>query len=85
MGRLKVEFFCRRNSFNKMIRKFRRPFKRLSTSLGRRFRRMRIGNWWQRVVDDCHHILEYSQIEGFNHLANRKLHFIERSVIDHVI
>lgn len=78
MGRLKVDYFCRRNSFNKMIRTFRRPFKSLSTAFRRKVRKIRIGNCWQRVMDDGREILEYSQIEGFNHLANHKLHFIER-------
>lgn len=78
MDRLQVEFLCRRNSFNKMIRRFRRPLKRLTTAVRRKMRRMRLGAWWHRAMEDGRAILEYSQIEGFNHLANRRINYVER-------
>lgn len=79
----KVEFFCRRNSFNKMIRKIRRPIKRMSSAFRRKFhkfRKCKLKNGLHKIIEDGREILEYSQIEGFNHLANRNLHYSERYI-----
>lgn len=73
-----MNFFFRRNSFNKMLRRIRKPFRRITTALRRRTPRLRIAQWWDTILEDGREILEYSQIEGFNHLANRRLHYMER-------
>lgn len=60
-----------------MIRRLKRPFKRMSLMFKRR---MRFGNWFDVISKDGREILEYSKIEGFNHLVNKKLHYIERYI-----
>lgn len=74
--RLKAVVYTKK-SF-KMFRKCSRPLKRLSNFLTKTIQRTKKCGCLSRFLNDIREILEYSQIEGFNHLANIKLHVLER-------